>query len=252
MLEVLRWTPDVICVGRKILQMTAEHLIFKDSVNWLQMPLKRFSATFELPEEKGSFPHFFNDGSAERWAYEGPLPDVHYYGPDSMSEAEHSRFIKWHADLRAQNYVFNFRREIVDYCKRDVVLLRKGCLAFRRDCIEETSVDPLRETPTLASLALLAYRRNFLEPDTIGIYPPQGYRAADVQSGEALEWLAYTEETLNGERLQAGLPPVQIVHAERGREVRRLNYKVDGFAVIDGVPTCFEYNGYVWLPMHCH
>jgi len=49
------------------------------------MHLSAFPKTFGITElKKGHFPHFFN--TTANWDYEGPLPDMEYYGPDSLKE----------------------------------------------------------------------------------------------------------------------------------------------------------------------
>ena len=57
---------------------------FIDSLCFIPMKLADFPKTFGLTElEKGYFPHLFN--RAENQDYVGPMPDVKYYDPNSMS-----------------------------------------------------------------------------------------------------------------------------------------------------------------------
>jgi hypothetical protein len=61
----------------------------------------------------------------------------------------------------------------------------------------------------------------FLKPDPDYIIPRAGYRMGDRQSVEALQWLAYNDQTRNN-----------ITHAGNGREVHFNgvpNVKVDGY-----------------------
>ena len=64
--------------------------------------------------KKGYFPHFFNTADNEH--YVGPLPDKQHYGVDNMSRKEREIFIAWHDDLTSQGYVFDFRKELLEYC----------------------------------------------------------------------------------------------------------------------------------------
>jgi len=57
-----RFTPNVIKIGTKILQMNINQFTFIDSLSFLQMPLKRMPFTFGFEDSvlKGDFPHLFN------------------------------------------------------------------------------------------------------------------------------------------------------------------------------------------------
>ncbi|KAL5022568.1 hypothetical protein ScPMuIL_001723, partial [Solemya velum] len=61
--------------------------------------------------------------------YIGPYPSSHYYGVDYMGAKEREAFLDWHGGLQGQ--IFDFRREILEYCRSDVDILRKACLKFR-------------------------------------------------------------------------------------------------------------------------
>ena len=56
----LRWTPQLIMDGTKILSMIVENLYFLDSLNFLPMSLKSMPKLFDLTCKKGYYPHFFN------------------------------------------------------------------------------------------------------------------------------------------------------------------------------------------------
>jgi hypothetical protein len=76
--------------GTKILSMRVEHLVFVDSLNYLNMPLKSIPKAFDLSCKKGYFPHFWK--TLQNLDYVGPYPDVKYYGADYMSEGERPNF----------------------------------------------------------------------------------------------------------------------------------------------------------------
>ena len=123
---------------------------------------------------------------------------------------ERSKFVKWHDDQAQNNVVFNMSVEIERYCVDDVNLLGKGCLKFRECFISGYGVDPFLESLTIASACNLVFRRNFLQRDTIGIIPRNGYRRTDNQSDVGLKWLAWVAHSSN----------VSMNHAGNGRETR--------------------------------
>ncbi|XP_054257107.1 uncharacterized protein LOC128982090 [Macrosteles quadrilineatus] len=116
------------------------------------------------------------------------------------------------------DYVLALRRHYKD-----------ACIKFRNLLLTECNVDPFLEAVTIASACNLAFRRNFLKPNTIGLIPKQGYRMGDTQSSIALQWLVYEEMQRN----------VRIQHAGRERETVIDGYKVDGF---DG-ERIYEFHG---------
>ena len=124
--------PEVIMHGAKILTMYVPMLKIKfiDSLSFIPMRLADFPKTFGLNElAKGYFPHLFN--RKENQNYVGPLPPSPYYHPNGMSPAEKETFLRWHRELKENNYVFNFQEEILSYCRSDVDILRRCCLEFR-------------------------------------------------------------------------------------------------------------------------
>ena len=57
----------------------------------------------------------------------------------------------WHADQVARNNVFDFHREMVDYCKSDVVLLKAGCEKFVQEFQANAGFNPFEKCVTIAS-----------------------------------------------------------------------------------------------------
>ena len=53
----LKWKPDLVMDGTKILSMTLGHLKFLDSLNFLPMSLKSISKSFDLTCKKGYYPN---------------------------------------------------------------------------------------------------------------------------------------------------------------------------------------------------
>jgi len=77
-----KWKPELITNGLKIISMKMEHLVFLDSVSFLQCALRKLPEAFGLQAYKSWYPHYFN--TEENLDYVGPMPDIEYYGADEM------------------------------------------------------------------------------------------------------------------------------------------------------------------------
>ena len=114
-----------------------------DSLNFLPMRLAALPKAFGLQELcKGYFPHFFN--TRENQNYVGPYPEPKSYGTDFMSTTDRASFLRWHSEKTESDAVFNFRKEMEDYCRSDVDILRRACLQFRQLMLDATEVDPFQ------------------------------------------------------------------------------------------------------------
>ena len=162
---------EIIYRGAKCLSMTIPmlNIRFIDSLNFIPMGLAKLPKTFAQPELcKGYFPHLFNKD--ENQNYVGPIPCQDDYGVNFMKPAEREAFITWHQEQVENNYVFDFRKEIIKYCRSDVDILAKCCLLYREMFRKETNIDPFDKALTIASYCHQVYRTNFLEKDTIAIF----------------------------------------------------------------------------------
>ncbi|KAK3107691.1 hypothetical protein FSP39_020035 [Pinctada imbricata] len=101
------------------------------------MKLTKIPDAFNLQELcKGYFPHLFNTKANQN--YVGPYPELKYYGYDFMSTGERKKLAEWHAAKGDET--FNFRQEMLQYCRSDVDILRRGCLEFRNLMIDVTTI----------------------------------------------------------------------------------------------------------------
>lgn len=115
-----------------MLQVTHDSIRFIDSLSFMAMPLSTFPKTFGIEElKKGYFPYLFNAPGNED--YVEPVPSKDYYMPEAMSVKGLKEFNTWHDQQRERNVVFNFKQELVDYCKSDVELLKQGCEVFKEN-----------------------------------------------------------------------------------------------------------------------
>ena len=226
---------EVILRGAKILSMTIPmfKIKFIDSLNFIPMSLSQFPKTFGKTELcKGYFPHLFN--KEENQAYVGPIPPVPYYSPNTMKPKAREAFLAWHKEQVESNYVFNFRNEIIKYCRSDVAILRECCMEFREMLREKTDgIDLFEDCLTIASYCHKVYRTNFMKKDSIAVFSP--YRQLKMkQSNMAMKWLSYEMESKD----------IHIQHVRNGGEKRIGKYSLDGYC--EERNTIYEFQGCFW------
>jgi hypothetical protein len=213
-----------------------------DSINFLPMALSKLPSMFGIDElAKGHFPHLYNR-KEHQTAKLPTLPDVKYYNPDGMKSEDREQFLKWYEQNRSTK--FDLQKELLKYCRSDVDILRRCCLRFRELFMDMTSsgvgdegIDPFENCITIASACSLVFRTKFLQPDTIGIIPAQGYHPEEKQSVKALQWIKYVIASEG----------IHIQHARNGGEVTIGPYKADGYYETDaGEKVVMEYHGDFW------
>ena len=225
---------DIIYRGAKSLSMTVPmfNIKFIDSINFIPMSLAKFPKTFGQDELcKGYFPHMFNKD--ENQNYIGPIPCQNDYGVNFMKPGEREAFMAWHDEQVANNYRYDFREEIIKYCRSDVDILRKCCLLYREMFRKETDIDPFNKALTIASYCQEVYRTNFLKKDTIAVF--NNDRQLKIkQSNVAVKWLSYISEKED----------LCIQHVRNGGEKRFSNYSLDGYC--EETLTGYEFQGCFW------
>ena len=225
---------DIIYRGAKSLSLKVPDwdIRFIDSINFIPMALAKFPKTFGQDELcKGYFPHAFNKD--ENQNYVGPIPCQNDYGVNFMKPGERDAFIAWHDEQVANNYRYDFREEIIKYCRSDVDILRKCCLLYREMFRKETGIDPFNKALTIASYCQEVYRTNFLKKDTIAIF--NNDRQWKIkQSNVAVTWLSYISEKED----------LYIQHVRNGGEKRVAPYSLDGYC--EETNTTYEFQGCFW------
>ncbi|KAJ8962384.1 hypothetical protein NQ318_018368 [Aromia moschata] len=221
--------PELIMRGTKIISMKMENVKFLDSLNYFPMALSKLPKAFGLGDgfKKAYFPHLFN--TIDNSNYVGPLPPLEFYSPDNIKPEERDKFLEWYEAHKQDE--FNMQRDLVEYCISDVEILTAACLKFREQLLDTGNVCPFTEACTIASACNKVYRRNFLQPNTIGIIPRGGYRWKDNQSKIAIQWLLWLERTRE----------INILHAGKGKESVVHGVKVDGFC--PNIKEIFEFHG---------
>ena len=225
---------DIIYRGAKSLSMTIPmfNIKFIDSINFIPMSLAKFPKTFGQDELcKGYFPHRFN--KEENQNYVGPIPCQNDYGVNFMKPGEREAFIAWHDEQVANNYRYDFREEIIKYCRSDVDILRKCCLLYREMFRKETDIDPFNKALTIASYCQEVYRTNFLKKDTIAIFN-HDRQLKIKQSNVAVKWLSYISKKED----------LCIQHVRNGGEKRFMDYSLDGYC--EEIHTAYEFQGCFW------
>ena len=217
--------------GCKLLQVQHDRIRFIDSLSFFQMPLSAFPKTFGLTElHKGYFPHKFNHPDHQN--YVGPIPALDYYMPETMSPEGKQALETWHQEQRDQ--VFDFRKELVKYCKSDVRLLKEGCLTFKRLFETLTGFNPFDHI-TIASACNRDLRMNRMIPNSIASEPVRGWRNSINYSKVALEWLTWCAQEQQS-----------LQHARNAGEycIPGTNFHVDGFDA--STNTIYEFHGCFW------
>lgn len=218
----------LIINGTKAIHISlCRRISFIDSLNYFHAGLAKLPKLFGFTGSKGYYCHLFN--TPQNADYIGPLPSKRFYCPESMSAIDREVFNAWY-DSHPADYVFDNRKELIEYCVQDVTILRKACLKFATDFWNFNQIDPFLDATTIAGSCNKVFRSKFLEKDTIGIIPGRGYRFADNQSKMAIKWLCLVEDDLG----------IEIQHAGRGPEAI-----IDGVGRVDGLfkSTVYEFHG---------
>lgn len=230
-LEDTSHTPSLILRGLSIIFMKIDNVRFLDSMCYFPMALSALPKAFNLKTnlKKGTFPHLFNKKTNQN--YVGTLPSLEYYSIDSMSSTARNDFLEWYEENK--DSVFDFKKELRDYCINDVEILSQACIAFRKLFLTECRVEPFIECSTIASACNRVFRRLFLKENMIGLIPKNGYRMVNNQSSIAMHWLVYVERTRG----------ILIQHAGRGREKVVCGVAVDGYYEEGDTKEVFAFQG---------
>ena len=239
-----RMVEKQLTVGAKVLSSQSGPLTFKDSLCFLPMPLSAFHATFGLVElKKGYFPHEFN--RPENQSYVGAIPPLSAFDPDGFSNKGKEALETWHAEQVRRGVVYDFAKELEEYCQSDVDILQRGCEAFCQEFESHAGFNPFAKCVTIASACNLYWRKFHLPADTIAVQPPSGWRGANINhSLQALQWMYYHESLIPKE----GAAADRIRHVRNGGEVS-LGMGADS-TFVDGYDaatrTVYEFHGCLW------
>ena len=137
----------------------------------------------------------------------------------------------------SENYIFDFKKEILEYCRSGVDILRRGLMKLREDFIQLENIDPLRYI-TIASVCMMIYCSNYMPKKTIVIVPESV--KTDNFSKMSIMWLNYVSTSK--------IYGMNIKHALNGGEkelcINNNIYKVNGFC--EETNTIYEFCGCFW------
>jgi len=116
---LLKWNPQIILSGLKIISMQMQHLDFLDSISYLPMPSRKLPEAFGLSPSKSRYQHYFI--TKANLDFFGPIPDIGYFGADEVREGERMDFISGNDEQKDK--VFDKRRVLEQYCQDNVTVL---------------------------------------------------------------------------------------------------------------------------------
>ena len=116
----------------------------------------------------------------------------------------------------SENYIFDFKKEILEYCRSDVDILRRVIMKLREDFIQLENIDLLRYI-TIASICMKIYHSNYMPKKTIAIVPE--YAKTNNFSEMSIMWLNYVS---NGNIIKHALNS-----GEKKLTIDNKTYKVD-------------------------
>ena len=116
------------------------------------------------------------------------------FGAREMTPESYEKDFKpWYEKVKG-TMDWNFKDELIKYCRADVVLLAKAVLKFRMLFLDTVDTDPFRYI-TLASLCMSIYRNRFMPENTI-----VSHATDKTVSIVSEEWLYYlNDKNLNPE-----------------------------------------------------
>ena len=131
----------------------------------------------------GFFPYKFD--KPDHWNYVGKYPDISYYASNEMSADEAAEIKAWHQQQHKK--MFNFRKEMVDYCLQDVRILLSAKI------LNLMEFDGMAECCAIASKTMMFFRHEYLKDNTIGVISQTGIAGRRNHSYEGLLWLLLQE-----------------------------------------------------------
>ena len=151
-----------IYAGSKIMSIHVEsglNMTIIDSLNFFPMPLSKLPKTFGLINTtKGDFSHVFNTKANS--GYLGKYPPLEAYGGDTKSTEARGELLQWYGSVKDQ--LFDFEKQLYDYCVNDVDILARSIKKFRVLLMDKTGLDPLNYI-TIASTTMAVFKELFLE-----------------------------------------------------------------------------------------
>ena len=99
-----------------------------------------------------------------------------------MSRQDKKAFEEWYDQKKAENFLFDMQKELKEYCRSDVDILRRSCLQLRENFIKIANIDPFQYV-TIASVCMALFRGNYLKSIAVG--------KRETYSKESIAWLKH-------------------------------------------------------------
>ncbi|XP_055339082.1 uncharacterized protein LOC129588742 [Paramacrobiotus metropolitanus] len=131
-----------------------------------------------------------------------------------MNKKSKESFMRWReTESKAKGNLFDFRKEVEDYCRMDVTISRKCCQQFRYLFRKiSNGLCPFVAAITIAGVCIQYWKSFILKPDQIKLLPHRIHARNRNQSEVAKKWLAWMvreeecviESVLTGAKHQIG------------------------------------------------
>lgn len=173
---------------------------FQDSLCHIAKALTDMPRIFGIntaANKKGDFPHAFN--TIEHQNYIGPIPALHYYAADRKKPDVRREMVSWW-DGVDKEALWDFQKELVDYCMQDTRILAKCLEVYYQEGMAGTGISPLRSV-TIASYAMKVFKSNYMEEGSIAVLTPEeeSFGRASLRGGRTdmrRPYASYTREQL--------------------------------------------------------
>ena len=122
----------------------------------------------------------------ENQEYIGPIPPSHFFSTKFMTKEKFKEFEEWYLEwgrkyLNEEIEDWDFEKELLDYCRDDVNVLRLSWLTLWKAMYEIISLHIGIENCTAASFTNQAWRTT-ISPNKIGLIPTNNYLKNQNQS----------------------------------------------------------------------
>ena len=135
-------------------------ILFKDSLLFLPVALRKLCTYFKVDEVKTYFPFSLTDIN-----YSGPIPDFDLWM--GISGADYIKLSKEYTSGKAEKE-WNFKNEALKYCKLDCKSLFDILNIFNKLIFEHFSINPHHpKIISLPGLAMRIFKAHYLLPNTI-------------------------------------------------------------------------------------
>ena len=127
--------PTVIRNGRKILVMEIKinNLRFITSNSYFNEDEYDLASQYEIGYDKIYFPKQFM--KIQNFDYRGQIPHFKYFASLLDNAKEKHEKQNFYEALSNQNYVWDFKKELIAFCEQKLWLLTASCIQFIKDCL---------------------------------------------------------------------------------------------------------------------